>query len=129
METHVYANDNEFCSKAANGVSTAAFPDPCWSPPSPPAGPIVLPYPNTARAKNLKNGSRSVFVCGTPIAKKKVSYLANSTGDEPATRAFAKGVATHVITGKAYFVNWSPDVKVEGLNVCRHKDPMTHNHA
>ncbi|MDR0702967.1 MAG: DUF4150 domain-containing protein [Azoarcus sp.] len=33
------------------------------------------------------------------------------------------------MTGKAYFTNWSPDVKIEGLNVCRHVDPMTHNHG
>ncbi|MDR0702910.1 MAG: DUF4150 domain-containing protein [Azoarcus sp.] len=33
------------------------------------------------------------------------------------------------MTGKAYFTNWSPDVKIEGLNVCRHVDPMTHNHS
>lgn len=129
METHVYANDNEFCSKAADGKSVPSFPDPCWSPPSPGAGPVVIPYPNTAFARNLEKGTTTVFVCGTPVAKKDVSYLANSTGNEPATQAFAKGVSTGVITGKAYFVNWSPDVKVEGLNVCRHTDPTTHNHA
>ncbi|WP_220815175.1 DUF4150 domain-containing protein [Pseudomonas paralcaligenes] len=129
METHVYANDNEFCSKAADGVSTAAFPDPCWSPPAPSAGPVLIPYPNTAFARNLENGTTTVFVCGTPVAKKDVSYLADSTGDEPATRQLGMGLHSKVITGKAYFVDWSPDVKVEGLNVCRHTDPMTHNHA
>jgi hypothetical protein len=128
METHVYANDDEICSQAADGMTTPAFPDPCWSPPGPPAGPVVIPYPNTASARNLQNGSRSVFVRGTPVAKKDVSYLADSTGDEPATEAFAKGASSGVIKGKAYFVDWSPDVKVEGLNVCRHTDPTTNNH-
>jgi hypothetical protein len=31
--------------------------------------------------------------------------------------------------GDAAFVDGSPDVKVEGLNVCRHTDLMTHNHG
>ena len=129
METHVYANDDEFCSQAADGATVPAFPDPCWSPPPPKAGPVVIPYPNTAFARDLQNGTSTVFVCGTPIAKKDVSYLANSVGDEPATPAFQKGVNTGVIKGKAYFIDWSPDVKVEGLNVCRHTDPTTNNHA
>ncbi|EEE2004630.1 DUF4150 domain-containing protein, partial [Salmonella enterica subsp. enterica serovar Kotte] len=50
METQVYINDREASSKASDGVSKAVFPDPCWTPPSPPAGPIVVPYPNTAYA-------------------------------------------------------------------------------
>lgn len=128
METHVYANDKEFCSQAADGISAAAFPDPCWSPPPPKAGPIVLPYPNTAFARDLANGSSTVFVCGTPVAKKDVSFLATSTGDEPATYAFRKGTSSGTIKGKAYFTDWSPNVKIEGLNVDRHTDPMTHNH-
>jgi hypothetical protein len=69
-----------------------------------------------------------VFIKGTAVALKDVSYFSTSTGDEPATEAFQKGVATNVIKGKAYFTNWSSDVKVEGLNVCRHLDLMTHNH-
>lgn len=129
METHVYANDDELCSRAADGVSAAAFPDPCWSPPAPNAGPVLIPYANTAYARNLQNGSTTVFVCGTPVAKKNVSYLASSTGNEAATWAFQRGDRSGVITGKAYFVDWSPDVKVEGLNLCRHTDPMTHNHG
>lgn len=129
METHVYANDNEFCSRAADGVSRAAFPDPCWSPPPPDGGPVLIPYANTAFARNLQNGTTTVFVCGTPVAKKDVSFLAHSTGNEAATWQFGQGNVSGVITGKAYFIDWSPDVKVEGLNVCRHTDPMTHNHA
>lgn len=128
METYVYANDNEICSRAADGKSMVG-PDPCWSPPAPSAGPVVIPYSNTAYARNLEEGSATVFVCGTPVALRDVSYLANSTGNEPATRNFAMGVSSHTITGKAYFTSWSPNVKVEGLNVCRHIDPMTHNHA
>lgn len=127
MDTRVYANDNEICSKAADGKSVIG-PDPCWSPPAPTAGPLVIPYTNTAFAKDLTNGSTTVFICGTPIALRDVSYLANSIGNEPATRNFGMGVASNTIKGNAFFTRWSLDVKVEGLNVCRHIDSMTHNH-
>jgi hypothetical protein len=128
MGTEVYANGKEICCKASDGKSAAAAPDVCMSPPSPPAGPVPIPYPNTAFASDLANGSTTVFIKGTAVALKDVSYFSTSTGDEPATEAFQKGVATNVIKGKAYFTNWSSDVKVEGLNVCRHLDLMTHNH-
>ena len=127
METHVYANDCEICSKAADGISRVGS-DPCWSPPFPSGGPVVVNYTNTAYANQLEAGSETVFICGTPLALRDVSYLGNSTGNEPATWQLGQGVSSHVITGKAYFKNWSSNVKVEGLNVCRHDDPMTHNH-
>lgn len=128
METHVYANQHEICSQAADGKTGPAV-DPCWSPPGPTAGPVVIVYANTAYAKNLKNGSDTVFICGTPLALRNVSFMANSTGDEAATRNFGMGVSSHTITGDAYFVDWSPDVKVEGLNVCRNQDPTLNNHS
>ncbi|WP_269632147.1 DUF4150 domain-containing protein [Pelomonas sp. BJYL3] len=128
METHVYANDNEICSKAADGKATVPT-DPCWSPPPPSAGPVVVVYPNTAKAADLAQGSETVDICGTPVALRDKSYFSTSTGNEAATRQFPMGVASHTITGKMYFTDWSPNVKVEGLNVCRHCDPTTHNHA
>jgi len=129
MPTHVYANGREICSKAADGKSAAAFPDVCWSPPGPPAGPVPLPYPNTAFAKDLANGTATVFICGTPVARKDESYLETSVGNEPATTQFPKGINTGALKGKAYFTSWSMNVMVEGLNVPRHQDLMTHNHA
>lgn len=127
METYVYANDHEICSKAADGKSVGS-PDLCWSPPAPPAGPVLVPYVNTAFARNLTNGSSTVAICGTPVALRDVSYLADSIGNEPATRNLGMGFATQTIKGNAFFTSWSLDVKVEGLNVCRHIDSMTHNH-
>lgn len=128
MDTHVYANNNEICSKAADGKSCLPPMDVCMSPPGPAAGPIPIPYPNTTFSKDLANGSTTVFICGTPLALKDVSHFSTSTGNEPATEQFQKGISTNVIKGKACFASWSSDVKVEGLNVCRHLDTMTHNH-
>lgn len=129
MSTNVYVNNREACSKAANGKSTAAFPDPCWSPPNPPAGPIVVPYPNTAYARDLANGTSTVFICGSMVAQADTSYFAKSIGDQGATESLPKGVATGAIEGKAYFISWSHDVMFEGKGVPRHEDLMTHNHA
>ncbi|GGC00695.1 DUF4150 domain-containing protein [Pseudoduganella buxea] len=131
MQTHVYANNQEIACKAAgnDGVSPQAFPDPCWSPPGPAAGPIVIPYPNTCYASSITNGTSTVFICGKEIAIEDHSCFSTSTGNEPATKAFKKGVATGVITGKAYFTQWSFDVVFEGLGVPRHNDMVGHNHG
>ncbi|EJH7015830.1 DUF4150 domain-containing protein [Salmonella enterica] len=129
METQVYINDREASSKASDGVSKAAFPDPCWTPPPPPAGPIVVPYPNTAYASTMKAGTTTVFICNSMVAKEDISYFSTSTGDEGATQTQPKGVITGVIKGKAYFKSWSPNVKFEGKCVARHEDLMTHNHG
>lgn len=131
MRTHVYANGDEIACKAAgsDGTSPAAFPDPCWSPPAPSAGPVVVPYPNTCEATHITQGSVTVFICGEQVALEDSSYFSTSTGNEGATRSFGQGVASGTITGKAYFTQWSFDVIVEGHGVPRHLDLVTHNHG
>jgi len=128
MPTHVYANGLEIACQAADGIASPAFPDPCWTPPPPPAGPVVIPYANTAHPKTLKKGSHSVFIGGKPVALAD-SYFSTSIGDEPATPGLAKGVMTGVIKGKACFRSHSMNVKIEGKGVARHLDLMTHNHG
>jgi uncharacterized Zn-binding protein involved in type VI secretion len=126
----VFANGMAVSCKAGDGKLIAAFPDVCLSPPSPPAGPVPVPYPNSAFSKDLKEGSTSVTVNGKPVALKNQSYFKSSPlGNEAATRSFGGSVVSHTITGKAYFNSWSMDVKVEGKNVARHLDLMTSNHA
>jgi archaellum component FlaC len=127
MTNNVFANGLEIACKAADGLSRAAFPDPCFTPPPPSGGWILVPYANTAYAKDLANGTTSVFISGLQVAKKDFSYIKTSTGNEPA--AGPKGKSTGVKKGKAYFTSWSMNVMVEGMNVCRHTDSMTHNHA
>jgi hypothetical protein len=127
MANEVFSNGLEVACKAAEGMSKVAFPDPCFTPPPPSGGWVLVPYANTALAKDLTNCSTTVFISGLPVAKKDVSFIKTSTGNEPA--AGPKGQKTGVKKGKAYFTSWSMDVKVEGLNVCRHTDGMTHNHG
>lgn len=129
--THVYANGHEIAAKAVGsaGTSSSASPDPCWSPPAPAAGPVVVPYPNTVFATTITNGTRTVCIAGMEAGIADESYFGSSTGNEPATQAFAKGVATGVITGKGYFTQWSHDVIFEGFGVPRDLDLVGHNHG
>jgi len=130
MGKDVYANGNAISCKAGDGKVIAAFPDVCNSPPSPPAGPIPVPYPDSSFSKDLKEGSSSVKIGGKPAALKDQSYFKTSPlGDEAATRTFGGSLITHTITGKTYFGAWSMDVMFEGKNVCRHLDITTSNHS
>lgn len=128
MSNDVFVNGREISCKAADGKSIAAFPDVCLTPPPPPAGPLPIPYPNTAMASDTSGGSKSVQVGGQEVMIKDTSYFKSSTGDEAATKAQGMAVVTHTIQGKAFFTSWSMDVKVEGENAVRHMDLTTHNH-
>jgi len=121
MANEVFANGLEIACKAADGVSSAAFPDVCFTPKVP------VPFANTALAKDTTNGSKTVLISGKEVVLKDYSYIKTSSGDTGAKGK--KGLATSAKNGKAYFRSWSMNVKVEGYNVCRHTDSMTHNHG
>jgi hypothetical protein len=129
MGIAVYANGMSIACKAASGKTIAAMPDVCLSPPTPPAGPIPIPYPNTAMASDTDGGSKTVQIGGQEVMLKDQSTFKKSSGDEAATKSLGMGVVTHQIQGKANFVAWSMDVKFEGQNVPRHLDLMGHNEA
>ena len=127
MANEVYANGMEIACKAAAGKSVAATPDTCLSPPSPPAGPVPIPYPNTSYASDTTKGTTTVMISGQEVMMKDQSTFKKSTGDEAATRSLGMGVVTHCIQGEASFCAWSMDVIFEGANVDRHLDLMLHN--
>ncbi len=112
------------------GKSICQFPDVCFTPPQTPATPpgVPIPYPNTGRAGDTSDGSRSVKIGGEEVMLKNKSYFKQSMGDE-AGCAPKKGVITSTNRGKVYFIAWSMDVKFEGENVVRNLDMTTHNHA
>jgi hypothetical protein len=130
MGCNVYANNHEVACKASGHKVIAEFPDVCMSPPSPPAGPIPVPYPDTSFAKDMKQGSKTVKIKRKEIMLRDQSFYKSSPlGNEAATRSFGANLLSHTITGKTYFVAWSMDVKVEGKNVDRNVDMVTSNHA
>lgn len=127
MPHHVYANDNEICSKSADGTSILAV-DVCFSPGAPMPG-VPVPYMNTCKASDIANGSKTVFIKGGEICLEDRSYFSTSYGDEPATQTMKKGTVSGTVQGKCYFIAWSPNVMAEGLAVTRHLDMVTHNHS
>jgi hypothetical protein len=127
MGCEVYANGMTIACKVADGKTVAAMPDVCLSPPSPPAGPVPIPYPNTAMASDTSEGTKTVQIGGQEVMMKNSSVFKKSTGDEAATKSLGMGVVSHQIQGKVNFVAWSMDVKFEGANVPRHLDLTLHN--
>jgi len=121
MPVTVGVNQMSVVHKGSNGV-TIAFPDVCKTP-APPSPPVPIPYPNIARSSDLAKGSKKVKCDGNPIALKDSNFR-TSTGDESGTLG---GLISGKTKGKAEFVNFSFDVKVEGKNVARAFDLMLHN--
>jgi hypothetical protein len=126
MANKVFANNREVACETADGKSVCAFPDVCFTPP-PPSG-VPVPYPNTAFASDCTGGSRRVKISGGEVMLRNKSFFKRSTGDE-AGCAPKKGALSGTIAGKVYFHAWSMTVRVEGENVPRHLDAVTHNHA
>ncbi|WNG13777.1 DUF4150 domain-containing protein [Cystobacter fuscus] len=120
MANTVGVNKLSVVTKDSNGV-TIAFPDVCKTPM--PAGPVPIPYPNIARSSDTASGSKNTTVEGNPVCLSD-SNFSTSTGDEAGS---VGGVASGKTKGKAEFVNYSFDVKIEGKNVARALDPMLHN--
>jgi hypothetical protein len=129
MANNVFANGREISCKAASGKSICAFPDVCFTPPQTSATPpgIPIPYPNTGMASDTAKGTKKVKISKKEIMLKNKSHFKTSTGDEAGCAK--KGIITGKIKGKVYFNAWSMDVKIEGKNVTRHLDIMTHNHG
>lgn len=120
MAASVNVNERTVVHRSSDGVATA-FPDVCKTPS--PAGPVPIPYPNVAQSSNTAQGSKKVKIDSNPIMLQG-SNFSTSTGDEAGS---AGGVASNTIKGKAEFVNYSFDVKVEGKNVPRLGDMMVQN--
>lgn len=120
MAVTVGVNNLSVVHKGSSGI-TPCFPDICKTPT--PAGPIPIPYPNIARSSDTDKGAKKVKTDGKPVAI-KTSNFKTSIGDEPGT---VKGLASSKTKGKAEFINYSFDTKIEGKNVPRAFDMMLHN--
>ena len=122
MGVTVGVNNLSVVHKSSSGISIA-FPDVCKTP-APPAPFVPIPYPNIAKSSDTAKGTKKVKCDGNPICTKD-SNFSMSTGDEAGSAG--GGMISSKIKGKAEFVNFSFDVKVEGKNVCRAFDLMLHN--
>jgi len=82
--SETFTNGMEISTQQNNGEATAAMPDTCISPPSPPAGPVPVPYPNTSSASDTQKGSKKVKIGGKQIMLKGAQFE-KSAGDEDGT--------------------------------------------
>lgn len=127
MSKNIFANGREVSAGKDGNQSPGAMPDVCLSPPTPPAGPVPIPYPNFSAASDTTNGARSVKIGGGEVGMKDSSYYKKSNGDEAATKTLGMGIVSHQIQSKSYFAAWSFDVKFESENAVRLLDMTTHN--
>jgi hypothetical protein len=121
MPVTVGVNNMSVVHAGSAGV-TVAFPDVCKTP-APPAPVAPIPYPNVAKSQDSGSCAKTVKCDGNPVCVSDSNFML-STGDEPGTLL---GVASNKVKGKAEFVNYSFDVKIEGKNVPRAMDLMLHN--
>lgn len=127
MSANVFANGREIsaCKDGTNVMGS--MPDVCLSPPSPPAGPIPIPYPNFSQASDTDSGSRTVQIGGDQAGLKSSSNYSKCSGDEAATKSLGMSVMSGCIQGKTISQAYSFDVKIEGANAPRLLDLATTN--
>ena len=121
MAQTTFSNGRGIAHKGSGGKSIV-FPDVCLTP-MPPGPPVPIPYPNIAKSSDASKTSSTVKVDGKAIMLKD-SEFSTSTGDEAGSQG---GVMSGCTKGKAQFIAYSFDVKVEGQNVPRNLDMMKQN--
>ena len=82
----VYAGSETFISPGAaseqyEDESISTIPDQCLSPPSPPAGPVPIPYPNIPSGSDAATGAKKTKIDSKPPMTKG-SGVSKSSGDE-----------------------------------------------
>ncbi len=87
------ANMKKIAKKASQSQTIESVPDACKTP-QPTSGPVPIPYPNTAMAKDTTSGSKTVKVEGKDALTKKSSFT-KSTGDEAGSSGW-KSIANAV---------------------------------
>jgi Domain of unknown function (DUF4150) len=118
MQETVAINGITLCHKHSDGWVRSTLPDVCKSPAAP------VPYTNVAFAKDLADGTMTVFSHGGAMNGVKGSRFAKSIGDEPGVGG---GVISGVNLHEATWLSWSPDVFMEGRPVTRLTDKMLLN--
>ena len=85
QDKKVFVNSNEISGKQSGGKSMVESPDVVKSPPSPPAGPLPVPYPITPASKDTQSGSKKIKLKGKEIKVKNKASIPRSKGDEAST--------------------------------------------
>ncbi|MEN6507974.1 MAG: DUF4150 domain-containing protein [Smithella sp.] len=123
MGSSVFVNKQGWSHKGSGATAMNTAPDVCLTQVG--LSVVPIPYPNTAKSSDLKNGSKTVKIEGHSTAIDGCCY-SKSAGDEAGNR---KGIISGTVGDKAEFLNYSFDVKCEGKGVCRNTDAMMHNNG
>ena len=125
----VFANSKRVSGKKTPNKSAPAMMSVCLSPPSPPAGPIPVPYPVADTGSHTADGTGSVQIEKKEVGKKNSSIYSKCSGNQPATRSFGMDIVSHVIEGSTRFQAYSFDVLFEKGGADRFMDLTTSNHS
>lgn len=120
MAHNVYANTRNIIHKGS-GDKAIGGPDVCKTQVG--TAVVPIPYPNFTDSGKLTGGSTSVKIQGKP-AMMKGSKLASSNGDDVGSLG---GIISGVNKSEAEAITYSFNVKIEGKNVVRGFDALTHN--
>jgi hypothetical protein len=71
----------DVASKQHENGSISTIPDQCLSPPSPPAGPVPIPYPNIPSGSDAATGAKKTKIDSKPSMTKGAG-VSQSRGDE-----------------------------------------------
>ena len=118
----VYANGRTIVHKGDGQVNASAPPDVCKTPS--PGGPVLTPYVNVAKSKDLTDGTKRTKIDGKPVAIDGAK-ISTSTGNEAGTAG--GGLLSSKTKGKLTWATKSPNVKFEGKGVIRFMDTALHN--
>jgi hypothetical protein len=120
MAHTVSANRLTVSHKGTGGFEVNSTPDVCLTP----GGPQPVPYSIISFSKDLIRGSKTVFADGGNTIDIKGSAHERCYGDEAGT---AKGVTSGTNMHESTWITYSPDVYVEGKNICRLSDKLFMN--
>ncbi len=118
MAHTVSANGLTVSHKGTGGHEINSTPDVCRSPGAP------VPYAIISFSRDLVRGSRTVFADGGNVIDCRGSAHSRCQGDEPGV---GKGVISGTQLHESTWITHSPNVRVEGRNICRLSDKMYMN--
>jgi len=99
IEEKKKVNSRKIKETNSNSKEISLQPDVCETP-SPPAGPVPIPYPNTAKSSDTSSGSKTVKTEGKMIPPKE--DFKESVGDEAGTSddKSETGILTEIVKNK-----------------------------
>ena len=120
MGVSIKINGLTIAHKGSGGYEQNSAPDVCKTPPHP----VPVPYTIVSFNADLSGGSETVRPDGGHAIDIRGSVHTTCKGDEAGS---AGGVMSGTNVSKSSWITYSPNVSIEGKNVCRQSDKMFMN--